>query len=128
MKKTTFVLISIFLLILSTIAFAQSSGRYYVQTNNGLARALVAVRHNFDNGFTADLTGGQLMALEILSSKLGFDIEEVDLYYVTKPSGGCEPWPACRDGGSNNDTSRQFFPLYQTPLGIEKVSNDPRVN
>ena len=76
------------------------NGRYLIKSNNGILKVMYGIRHNFDTGFTTDLTQGQLKALSLL----GVDVEEVELYHILgKPTcnnnGICEPGenPSCKD-------------------------------
>lgn len=108
------------------------NGRYFVSgSENGLeaAHAIVgAGRHTFPNGFSDDLTTGQVRALTVLANLFDLTVEPVVQYYITKPPGGCDPWPECKDGGDGGgDTGRQYTPDDQTPWGIERVYNDATV-
>jgi subtilisin len=95
-------------------------GVYLVKSHMGDLKAKLGVRHNFDVGFTTRLSEKQIKALE----KRGIEIEGVPVYHVTKPPGGCEPWPSCKnDGGGDTggDISRQYYPENQIPYGVEMV-------
>lgn len=136
MKRMTFIATCLALLmVLSTFALAQGRGtRVFVQSGNGAAdgllRATFGVTHNFDNGFTTELTSGQLQALERLAGRLGITVEPVPLWHVSAPPGACSPWPACKDSEPDPDPtppSREFFPSDQTPWGIELIYNDPSI-
>lgn len=92
---------------------ADQSGRYFIAGENAVfARAIVAVQHEFDDGFTADLSPGQLQALEVLTSRYGVTIEPVPQYRVL---------------GKWSGSRRTAYPTDQTPWGIEKVYNNPGV-
>lgn len=78
------------------------NGRYLIKSNNGVLKIMYGVRHNFDSGFTTDLTEGQLKALSLV----GVETEEVLLYHImAKPTCNynsvCEPElgenPSCAD-------------------------------
>lgn len=109
----------------------QSGGRYFVSgSDEGLAAAHAIVgagRHAFPNGFSDDLTTGQLRALDALGALFDLTVEPVGQYHVTKPPGGCDPWPECKNGDDGGDTGRQYTPSDQTPWGIERVYNDNTV-
>jgi hypothetical protein len=100
MKKIKIgVFLVISLLIVSGVALAQGmEARYLVKSNNGLLKASLGVSHDFDNGFTTELTKGQLKALEML----GVGVEEVPLYHVlVKPICGFDGewrqrWSRCK--------------------------------
>jgi subtilisin len=106
-------------LVWAFVAGANSNGSRYLVSGDaaGLVKArqmVGAPHHDFDGDFSADLTLGQVRALEAL----GVTVSPVELYYVlSKPSG--------KPGGGGGDTSRQYFPSDQTPWGIERVYNDP---
>jgi len=102
----------------SALASQDSKRVYFIQSDSGILKAIYGIRHNFDNGFTAELTEGQLKALEELSSMLGINIEEVPLYYVL----------AGRKPPKDTNATRQYFPADQTPWGIEKIYNDVNLN
>ncbi len=141
MKKTIITLCVVFTLMIS-VGFViagkqgqtedQENGRYLIKSNNGVLKMMYGINHNFDNGFTTDLTKGQLRALEIL----GVEIEEVPLYHILgKPTcnnnGICEPEsgenPSCADckNGDEEPTppeERACYPSEQTPWGIDLVN------
>ncbi|MCK5344859.1 MAG: hypothetical protein KAR20_15720, partial [Candidatus Heimdallarchaeota archaeon] len=73
--------------------------RYLIKSDNGVLKMMYGVRHNFDSGFTTDLSQGQLKVLE----KFGVDVEEVQIYSITvKPScgdGKIHPSEQCGEPG-----------------------------
>lgn len=110
----------------------------YEVPGSGLLRSVLKIRHEFPNGFTANVTGPQLSLL----NSLGIEIEEVQLYYVTgKPvcgngiiEGGekCgEPeLPDCPEGkvcetckcvAPEEPGTRECYPEEQIPWGVVKV-------
>lgn len=136
MKKVKIIFISS--IILATISFAltisvaaanssSEVGRYLIKSDNGILKAITGVRHNFDSGFTTELTTGQLKALEMLTSRLGISIEPVALYHISAPPGACSPWPECNKNGGDDDSTRQYYPDDQTPWGIEKIYGDTTI-
>ncbi len=141
MKKIySIVLLIIGMLLLSGFAIAQgTSGRYLIKSNDGLLKAQLGIRHNFDNGFTSDLTQGQLKALE----KLGVEVEEVELYHILgKPvcgNGIIEGGEKCGEPGLSDcptgytcenckcveesaPPERSCYPSTQKPYGIVMVN------
>ncbi|RLG23562.1 hypothetical protein DRN85_09135, partial [Methanosarcinales archaeon] len=132
MKKIKLgVLFVVTLLMISGIAIAQGiTARYLVKSDNAALKAMFGVQHNFKEGFTTELTQGQLKALEML----GVKTEEVPLYHITKPfcnnNGLCEPElgenPSCADCKNDDDEEpvpeeRTCYPSTQTPYGIKMV-------
>lgn len=95
-------------------------GRYLVSGDKpGVAKARAMVgtpHHDFDGDFSADLTHGQVRALEAL----GVRVDPVELYWVLEK-------PAGKPGNGGGTTTRQYFPSDQTPWGIERVYNNPAV-
>lgn len=80
------------------------------------------VRHNFDVGFTAHLNSEQLKKLE---SK-GIEVELVPILQISKPPGGCDPWPKCKklQGSPSGESTRKSLPSNQITWGMNKVYND----
>jgi len=139
MKKTIIALCLVFTLMISVglvVAEKQTktengeAHRYLVKSNNGMLKMMYGIQHNFDNGFTTDLTQGQLKVLE----KLGVEVEEVELYQITgKPTcnndGICDSGenPSCVDckiGGEEPipPEERPCYPSEQKPYGIVMVN------
>ncbi len=142
------------LLAISGIAMAQgpstqdTNTRYLIKSDSGLLKAALGVNHKFDNGFTTELTKGQLKALD----KLGVETEKVEIYHITaRPfcgDGKCHPVrenvetcpedcsisvPICGDGVCEGDETpatcpedcslpEPCLPDNQIPWGIEKVN------
>ncbi|MCK4552763.1 S8 family peptidase [Candidatus Pacearchaeota archaeon] len=148
MKKTIIALCVIFTLMISVglvVAGKQTKTengdtyRHLIKSNNGMLKIMYGVQHNFDKGFTTDLTPGQLKVLE----RFGVEVEKVELYQILgKPvcgngiiEGGekCgEPeLPGCPEGyvcenckcvEETTLPTRTCEPSTQTPWGIEKVN------
>lgn len=115
MRKTILgILIGLLILVVSGIAVAQPkgvSGRYFIGSNSGILRALTGVQHNFTNGYTTELTPGQLKSLERLTSRFDISIEEVPLYQIAGR-------PVCDDGicqGNEPKTCPQDCPSEPPP-------------
>jgi subtilisin len=99
--------------------------RVLVKTDDPALEAVLKntldVRYDFgDLGFTTDLTSKQVRDLQ----RQGVEVEEVPVYSIMKPPGGCEPWPECKNNGNGNGEAREFFPNDQTPWGIEMMYDD----
>lgn len=130
------ILVGVVVLALSGVVVAQPKGvssRYFIGSDSEILKAMTGVQHNFENGYTTELTLGQLKALEKLTSMFNIAIEEVPLYYVLKPfcndNSVCEPElgenPSCADcknGGEEPPPSRSCYPDEQKPWGIVKVN------
>jgi subtilisin len=134
LKQKLFLFIGV-LILLSSFAWAETTvpprsqgpERVYIdiadpdQREEIQGRADVLVRHEFRTGvFSAEVPS---QVRERLEKKPGVTISRVPLFRVTKPPGGCDPWPECKNGGDGTD-SRTSSPDDQTPYGIEQVYND----
>lgn len=128
--KRKIIAVSIVLgLMLMTVGFAvagkneDTSERYLILSNNGILKMMYGVHHNFDSGFTTDLSSGQLRVLE----KFGVEVEEVQIYSIAeRPDCGdgichpSEPLKCPQDCKEPEPT--ECYPNVQTPWGIEKVN------
>ncbi|MEA3343741.1 MAG: S8 family serine peptidase [archaeon] len=152
MKKITGVLFLVSLLVISGIAVVHGAGaqdrsaRYFVESNNGILKAVFGVQHDFDNGFTTELTNGQRGALGVL----GLEVEEVQLYHITAKPGMCgddslDPGEKCDMGYPcpegyicenckcvcGTPSPEGCEPSTRTPWGVDKVygkdSTDPYI-
>jgi hypothetical protein len=103
--------------------------------STSIVKNTIAVQHEFEDGFTVEVSAKGLAALEKIP---GIDLEAVPLYHVLgKPGctcdndGVCEPdleeHPSCCadcKGGGEEPTppERACYPSAQTPWGIVKVN------
>ncbi len=128
MKTLLVVIVSLTLLLGTftlTNAFAaqpnaDSDWVYLIKNHNQGLKNVFGVRHNFDVGFTTILSENQVAGLE----RGGLEIEKVPLYQITKPPGGCDPWPDCKNGGGDDEggsDTRTSAPSTQTPWGIDMI-------
>lgn len=132
--KVLFVAIISVTLLFSTFIIAESFAAkptesnwvYLIKTHDQGLKNVFGVRHNFDVGFTTFLNEHQAAALE----RAGLGIEKVPLYDISKPPGGCDPWPECKNGGGDDggsDATRTSIPSTQIPWGIDKIYRDAQV-
>lgn len=131
-KKISIVAMVVTGLVLSVSVLAGgNAGRYYISGSDfglDVARTVVGESHHeFEHGFTGDFSPGQVKALQVLSGIIGINVEPVQLYQVTAPPGACSPWPECKNGGGGDSNARAYYPLDQTPWGIEMVYNNPTI-
>ena len=63
------------------------NNRFLVKSDNAALKVMFGVKHNFDKGFTTELSPGQLKVLE----KFGVEVEQVEIYSITAR-------PYCGDG------------------------------
>ena len=129
MKKIKLgVLFAVMLLVILGIAIAQTTHdvnkRYLVKSNNGILKAMFGVKHNFDNGFTTELTQGQVQSL----GALGIKTELIQLYYILAPNleekcgdGVCQGFES--PGTCPEDCGIvECYPDNKYPWGIVKVN------
>lgn len=115
-------------LVLAILVAPVLADRYYVKTTNSVVRGMLGPVHKFSGSFSADLSDGQLRAMEIM----GITTEKVPLYEITKKPGTvcgngiCEPSENvnkcpqdCGDDGGEEE--RTCYPTEQYPWGITKV-------
>ena len=129
MKKIYFIgLFIVGFLLMSGFAIAQgTSERYFIKSDNAFLKAQFGINHNFDNGFTSDLTQGQIRALQ----KIGVEVEEVIIYQLSaRPicgNGVCEPGENVNKCPEDCSTTpdpepRVCYPSTQKPYGITMVN------
>ncbi|MBU2590379.1 MAG: S8 family serine peptidase [Nanoarchaeota archaeon] len=127
MKKTLVILAILFLFTAALVSAMGSEKRYLVKSNNGLLKASTNVMHEFNNGFSAELTQGKKKALEAL----GVELEEIPLYQVlAKPvcgDGICQgkesrTCPADCSSTPDPEEPRTCIPEMQIPYGIQMVN------
>jgi len=96
--------LTIIAILISGIVIAQSvnsNNVYLVKSHKSDLKAKHDVRHNFDVGFTTKLNAKQVKNLQ----RQGIEVETVPLYHITKPPGGCDPWPQCKNGNGDSGIS-----------------------
>lgn len=87
------------------------TGRYFIGSQSSFLKTIFGVEHNFDNGFTTNLTSFQLAIIRTL----GLKIEEVPYYKISAVSELSEL------------DNRQLLPKNQIPWGLKKIYNDPNI-
>lgn len=114
-KKTLYLAIFILLLFGAHSSYATSDDtRYFVKSTSSWWKKSFGARHNFDNGFTADLSDFQIRVAKIF----GVEVEPVkklnilpDLLQVSITSGKVQ--------------AQRIKPSEQVPWGIKIIYNDP---
>jgi len=126
-KKTPYFVVILLFFAFAQISYAASDDmRYFVKSNSGWWKKSFGVRHNFDNGFTSDLTDFQLRLAKIFGvevepvKKLNVLPEEKDLPNLSQvPSESDQPAP------SGKVQAQRAKPTEQTPWGIKTVYGNP---
>src|SRR3989344_7740344 len=108
-KKIAYFLILAMLLgaALPALANEDNSNRYLVKTTSNIWKKSFTVRHNFDNGFTADLSDFQLRLTKIF----GLELEPVRKVYILPAAEAAVSAP--RVG------SKRPVPSEQVPWGVK---------
>ena len=108
-----------FTLYASFVLAAQDVGpRYFIKTLNPFWQKSFGVRHNFDDGFTTDLSGIQLT----LAKLFGVEVEPVAQLHILSEVPADEKI-AVKPSKTGPVPTRPI-PSDQTPWGIETVYND----
>ncbi len=125
-KKTAYlVAISLVLAFGLVTNAATADTRYFVKSMSGWWKKSFGVRHNFDNGFTADLSDSQLWVAKFF----GVAVEPVkklnvlaDLSQAPLTTG--IPVPTSLPAQTGKTQSKRAKPAEQIPWGIKAVYNN----
>ncbi len=113
-KKTTYLVVFLLLLFAAHSSYAATDDtRYFVKSTSGWWKKSFGARHNFDNGFTTDLTDFQLRVAKIF----GVEVEPVKKLNVL-PDLSQAPIT------SGRVQAKRIKPSEQIPWGIKAVYND----
>ncbi|OGN01671.1 MAG: hypothetical protein A3G51_03015 [Candidatus Yanofskybacteria bacterium RIFCSPLOWO2_12_FULL_43_11b] len=114
-KKTPYIVVILLFLAFARLSYAAADDtRYFVKSTSGWWKKSFGVRHNFDNGFTADLTDFQLRVAKIF----GVEIEPVKKLNVL-------PDLSQAPVTSGKVQAQRAKPAEQVPWGIKTIYNDP---
>src|SRR3989338_8434096 len=114
-KKTAYLVIILILLFTANISRAATDDtRYFVKSTSGWWKKSFGVRHNFDNGFTADLSDFHLRVAKIFS----IEVEPVKKLNVL-PDLSQAPIT------SGKIQAKRIKPAEQVPWGVKAVYNNP---
>lgn len=128
-SKKALILVT-FLLAVTPLTRSQAAegGRYLVKSNSQFWKNAFNSRHEFKNGFTADLNDWQVR----LSKLLGVEVEPVTVLQVlpVEEVRGVRDQKEPKDFSSTNARAKapkvtRLLPSDQTPWGVEYVYNDP---
>src|SRR3989338_3989679 len=113
-KKTAYLAIILALLFTAHSSNAASDDtRYFIKSTSGWWKKSFGVRHNFDNGFTSDLTDFQLR----LAKVFGVEVEPVKKLNIL-PDLSQAPIT------SGRVQAKRIKPTEQIPWGVKAVYND----
>lgn len=137
MKNTKKILILLGLVLFFSpvsLSLAADGSRYFVKTNSQFWKNAFNARHEFKDGFTADLNDWQIK----FGRLLGIDIEPVvllqvlpaeeikEIVPVKSGEAGAKQFDRARING--NKSATRVLPSDQTPWGVEYVYNDPLIS
>src|SRR3989338_3431066 len=108
-KKTSYLVVILLLLSFARMSYAATDDtRYFVKSTSGWWKKSFGVRHNFDNGFTADLSEKQLWVAKVF----GVEVEPVKKLNIL-PDLSQAPIT------SGRVQSKRIKPTEQIPWGIK---------
>ncbi|HEY4474376.1 MAG TPA: S8 family peptidase [Candidatus Paceibacterota bacterium] len=120
-KKTPYFVVILLFFAFTQVSYATSDDtRYFVKSTSGWWKKSFGVRHNFDNGFTSDLTDFQLRVAKIF----GVDVEPVKKLNVL-PSQSEKSDLSQEPIISGKARAQRVKPTGQVPWGVKSVYNDP---
>ncbi|PIR41883.1 MAG: peptidase S8 [Candidatus Yanofskybacteria bacterium CG10_big_fil_rev_8_21_14_0_10_37_15] len=114
-KKIAYILILMlfFSTASSVLAVEDNGNRYLVKSNSNFWKKSFTVRHNFDNGFTADLSDFQLRFAKIF----GVELEPVKKVYIL-------PAEQTELSAPKKNVQKRIFPSEQVPWGVKSIYNE----
>lgn len=124
-KKITYLLVFLMFFGVAFSVRAAEDNRYFIKSTSGVWKKYFGIRHNFEDGFTADLSGFQFRFAKIF----GLEVEPVKKLYVLPVQldlpdvafqSEVSPMVRGRGGGKN----QRILPADQVPWGIKAVYND----
>ena len=119
-KKPIYLAIILLLLFAAHPSYAASDDtRYFVKSNSGWWKKSFGVRHNFDDGFTADLTDFQLR----LAKVFGVEVEPVKKLNIL-PDLSQAPVLSGLPVQAGKVQAKRIKPSEQIPWGVKTVYND----
>ena len=127
-----FVAVSLAFSASAQAAKVTSGGRYFIASQNAFIKALFGVQHEFQGGFTADLTSGEVWTLGKIFKA---EVTPVPLYKVT--AGAVGSASVMSDVAAEavsliqeKDTVkkiRNFTPKATVPWGVKKIYGDEKL-
>lgn len=113
-KKRAYIVVILLLLAFARMSYAATDDtRYFVKSTSGWWKKSFGVRHNFDNGFTTNLSDKQLWVAKIF----GVEVEPVKKLNIL-------PEVAQSPVISGKATAQRVKPSEQVPWGVKAIYND----
>jgi len=125
-KKTSYLAIFLALLLVANVSYASSEDtRYLVKSTSGWWKKSFGVRHNFDDGFTTNLSDFQLRLAKIFN----LEVEPVKRLNVLPaqtnlPDLSQAPVVSGQPILSGKVQTKRIKPNEQVPWGIKTIYND----
>ncbi|OGN08922.1 MAG: hypothetical protein A3J46_02585 [Candidatus Yanofskybacteria bacterium RIFCSPHIGHO2_02_FULL_41_11] len=120
-KKTAYLLAIVLFFGVAFFANAADDNRYFIKSTSGVWKKYFGVRHNFDDGFTTDLSGFQLRFAKIF----GLEVELVKKLYVLPVSSVDEPSDNLqKEARPPRGNNQRPLPINQVPWGIKMIYDD----
>lgn len=114
-KKIAYFLVISIVIGMGRFAYAaQDDSRYFIKSNAGFWKKSFGVRHNFDNGFTSDLSDFQLKLAKIF----GVEIEPVKKLNIL-------PAETEEVVAKGKPVLSRPVPSENVPWGVKTIYNDP---
>ncbi|MBI2062266.1 MAG: S8 family serine peptidase, partial [Candidatus Yanofskybacteria bacterium] len=123
-KKTPYFVIILLLLAFARLSYAASDDtRYFVKSTSGWWKKSFGARHNFDNGFTADMSDFQLRIAKIF----GVEVEPVKKLNILPAEADLSDLPDLSQAPVTGGKAQpqRAKPSNQVPWGIKTIYNDP---
>ncbi len=120
--KTPYILAILLLFAVAGFAHgASDDARYFVKSTSGLWKKSFGVRHNFDNGFTSDLSDFQLKVARIF----GIEVEPVKKLNILPDLAVQAPVTTGLTAPAGKTQAQRVKPVNQVPWGVQALYNDP---
>ena len=116
-KVAYFVVLSLLMGAAVSALAANEDNRYLVKSTSNFWKKSFTVRHNFDNGFTADLSDFQLRLAKIF----GVELEPVKKVYIL-PAVEVAATAAAKPVAP---IAKRITPSEQVPWGVKMMYNEP---
>jgi subtilisin len=123
-KIAYFLILSLLLGAALPAVAAEDNGRYLVKSKSNFLRKSFTIRHEFDNGFTADLSDFQLRLAKIF----GVELEPVRKAYILPATavGGAAPHVAvAAEAAAPRAAAKRAVPSEQLPWGVKVIYDEP---
>ena len=122
-KKTGYFIVISLLFTLASFSYGASEDtRYFVKSNSGSWKKFFGVRHNFANGFTADIGDNKIWQIKF-AGIFGVEVEPVKKLYVLPAEQASEV-----SAPRAKPSPVRPVPSDQIPWGIEAVYNNSLIS